>query len=362
MEYEDFSTDDFVSDGFFIRWAKGDSEAAWFWNSFLEQHPKKAEDIQQARQVILALEYPKRTIAPSDRAVMKNKLILTLKAQRERESDHTKSYLSYKRKTRIWYAAASILLLTAMIVFMMNYESDFVEQLSNAAKTSTAPTEQTQQQSVPRGQMSVTTLADGTKVWLKADSKLTYANDFVNHETREVFLDGEAFFEVAHDASKPFIVHTSEINIKVLGTSFNVKSYSNEKKIETTLLEGKVRINRAGETGDETSLVLKPNQKAVFERETKMMDVEQVQAEKTISWRDERLVFEDADYEDVFTELERWYDVKIIVEATTDPHCKLNANIGRETLEEVLNLIMTSDRVSYTISDKEVHIKGTLCN
>src|SRR5690606_37889089 len=93
-------------------------------------------------------------------------------------------------------------------------------------------------------------LADGTKVWLNAASRISYGKNFGNGALRDVYLDGEAFFDVAHDPDKPFIVHTSSIQIKVLGTSFNVRSYAEDNTIETTLVQGKVRIEHPDQAGE----------------------------------------------------------------------------------------------------------------
>src|SRR5690606_11338540 len=118
----------------------------------------------------------------------------------------------------------------------------------------------------PRGDRSLTVLDDGTQVWLNANSTLRFATDFVAGNTREVFLDGEAFFDVVEDKSKPFIVHASGVSVEVLGTAFNVLSYDDDGVVETTLVRGKIDIVPNG--GDSNShLTLLPNQRAVFNRE-----------------------------------------------------------------------------------------------
>src|SRR5439155_8152 len=110
-------------------------------------------------------------------------------------------------------------------------------------------------------------LPDGTQVWLNAESRITYSNTF-NKSLREVNLEGEAYFDVTHDAAHPFIVHTSSIAIKVLGTAFTVKSYASDKTIEATLLRGSIEVVKNNDPSA-PKVILRPHEKLVFNKEEK---------------------------------------------------------------------------------------------
>lgn len=212
--------------------------------------------------------------------------------------------------------------------------------------------------STSTGQIILKVLPDGTKVWLNAQSKLEYPAEF--GKKREVILKGEAFFDVAEDTQRPFIVHADDINIRVLGTAFNIKSYPGDPSIATTLIRGKVLIEN--DKGDRRSTIeLEPNQQAVFSHSSKDIALREVNAERYASWTDGTLVFEDDKVYDVFKTLERWYGVTINAPEASSLSCRLTARIDKETITETLELLRSITGIDYTISDNEVTIEGKIC-
>lgn len=187
---------------------------------------------------------------------------------------------------------------------------------------------------VPKGEKSELMLSDGTRIWINAGSNVRFPNQF-SGTTRDIWLDGEAYFEVAKDKTKPFMVHTSDLDVKVYGTKFNLKAYASEDIIETTLIEGIVSLetrnifNRKKE-----EVFLKPNHKAIYLkknapienkneivrdiavplRSKKILLSKPVQVEPAISWREGKLIFIDESFESIATKLERRFDVKIVIE------------------------------------------------
>src|SRR5690606_980681 len=126
-------------------------------------------------------------------------------------------------------------------------------------------------------------------------------------------------------------VHTRELDIKVLGTSFNVKSYEEDTQVETTLVRGKVEIDKRTETArDAQKVILRPNQKATFSKESLDINVEEVVADEAVAWRRDRLVFRSEPLSEVIKQLGRWYNVNIHVENPEDLSCPLTANIEKE--------------------------------
>ena len=206
------------------------------------------------------------------------------------------------------------------------------------------------------------TLPDGTKVWLNAATSLRYPSQFASGE-RRVELNGEAYFEVAKNEKQPFrVILADSADITVLGTHFNVKSYSNEKAKEVTLLEGSVRISPAGggdlsgaDNNKRPGVELKPGQQAVLIHHSPFTIHNNVDTEEVIGWKDGWFVFHDATIESVMNQVERWYDAKIVYEGEIKD--LFNATILRkEPLTKLLRILETNDHVHFKIKDKTIYV------
>jgi transmembrane sensor len=229
----------------------------------------------------------------------------------------------------------------------------------------------------PLGSRSFVNLADGSKVWLNAGSTLKYQNSFgINN--RELLLTGEAFFEVKKNKDLPFVVKTSEIDVIALGTKFNVKAYTEEKTIETTLIEGSVKLeSNSVKLAD--NLVLKPNDKAVFTKKNQILElipnqqqnIDQVQVQRVkpkleifqsvepepiISWKDQRWVINNEKLGNLAVKLERRYDVNFIFDNEVLKEYAFRGTLEDETLEQILEAIKLSAPVKYVIDKKTVYI------
>ncbi|NOW96045.1 FecR family protein [Mucilaginibacter sp. SG564] len=187
---------------------------------------------------------------------------------------------------------------------------------------------------VPSGGQYRVVLSDGTKVWMNAKSKFSYPSAFSGH-SRPVTLSGEAYFEVAKSKTWPFVVHTPQQDIKVLGTHFNVNAYDDEKIQRTTLLEGLVQIT----TNDKTpkTVIIKPGQQA--QQDDEMIQIRSVNSDAAAGWKDGVFVFDHTDLHELMRQLARWYNVQIIYKE----HLKsrnFSGEIQRDyTLLEVLKVL-----------------------
>lgn len=203
-------------------------------------------------------------------------------------------------------------------------------------------------------------LPDGTRVTLNAQSSLVFTADFLNHATREVELKGEAFFDVTEDKAHPFIVKTQRIRVVVLGTAFNLKSYEGDPTIETTLIRGKVVIEKnEGSSGKIAEL--QPNQKAIFSNATEQIKLINMSVKNDMPWNRESLNFDDDLLYDVIKSLERWYDVTIHVRDASSLNCRLTARIDKESLHETLEILKSLTGIQYTVTGSEVFIEGIIC-
>jgi ferric-dicitrate binding protein FerR (iron transport regulator) len=199
------------------------------------------------------------------------------------------------------------------------------------------------------------TLPDGSKVWLNSESALTYTNAF-GKDVRNVELCGEAYFEVAKDSTRPFIVKTGEISIKVLGTEFNVQAYPSEKTLTTTLLKGSVNVLQ--KFGPEGGIILCPGQQLLFYKSNKKMLVQNVDCTPYFAWKEGKLVFQQTNVKEAFAMIERDFRIKIILENTSLEGRKITGQFDlNEHPENILSVIQETLPFSYTMRNDTVFIK-----
>ena len=200
---------------------------------------------------------------------------------------------------------------------------------------------------VPRGGEFSLELADGTRVWLNTESKLRYPVAFTGEE-RRVEMDGEVYFEVAKNREKPFVVTVNGVDIRVLGTSFNVSAY--QEDVVTTLVTGKVQLKK----GDE-QVVLLPNQQAIWSDDK--FKVKQVDARNYVLWKEGIFYFEDVDLETILDDMARWYNVTIFYVNPTLKKMKFSVEIKRyEDINEILRRIEQTKRVKFEIKDRTINV------
>lgn len=205
----------------------------------------------------------------------------------------------------------------------------------------------------PKGGEYSLVLADGSKVWLNADSKLKYPIAFSETE-RTVFIEGEAYFEIAEDKNKPFIVHTSAYSVNVLGTSFNVMAYNDEQKIATTLVEGSVKITKPD---IENPIYLIPGQQAILPNKSNKIEIKSVDTHHFTAWKEGLFVFQSEQLGSIAKKLSRWYDCEIHFEDLKLQETKFTGSLRRNTeLEELLNIISQTCNINFTLNENKVLI------
>ena len=205
---------------------------------------------------------------------------------------------------------------------------------------------------VPRGAEFNLTLSDGTKVWLNSDSQLKYPVAF-SGDTREVEVNGEAYFEVTRDEKRPFIVHSSGMAVTVLGTEFNMNTRMPDN-VKTILVKGKVQVAMKG---GKPSL-LKPGEMASTELSTGTTRVEKVNVQKYIAWRHGRYYFEDATIEDILNELSLWYDVEAEYQDNRLREERFSGYLRRgDSISSILNKIEQTTYIHFTIMGKRILVK-----
>ncbi|WP_104383012.1 FecR family protein [Sphingobacterium sp. HMA12] len=204
--------------------------------------------------------------------------------------------------------------------------------------------------STPNGTQYKLQLADGTKVWLNAGSSLKFPSVF-NGKTRQVELSGEAYFEVAHRTNQPFAVALPKLKVEVLGTHFNVKAYPNETNIETTLLQGAVKV-----TTKDRAILLRPGQQSRYnQNKAHLEDPLSVDAYAIAAWRAGVFSFNNTDISEVLRQLSRWYNIPVVFRGQI-PNRKFSGGFERQaSLEQVIQILKESN-INCTVKDNKLII------
>jgi transmembrane sensor len=282
------------------------------------------------------------------------------------EADEYKDQPARRRWLWIGASAAAAVLVVVACFFMFNMEQPVISPkiAGNAISTKA-------------GSKSKIQLPDGTQVWLNADSRLTYGQNF-SGAIREVHLTGEAYFDVIKDKSRPFVIHTSSIDVRVLGTAFNVRSYPAENTTETALIRGSVEVTL--HNNPDKKIILKPNEKLIvnnsmiamadsMHKPVKTSDDEPMitwskvhfQKKDTTEsyetmWVKNKLAFENESFERMIGEMERWYGVQFIIKNDSLKKLHFTGVFENKSLTEVMDALRYSRPFQYQLKDGKVTV------
>jgi transmembrane sensor len=199
------------------------------------------------------------------------------------------------------------------------------------------------------GDRTAIVLPDSSKVWLNSGSRITFNNNF-NTGSRELFLEGEAYFAVEKDPENPFLVNTSDITVKVLGTEFNLKAYPDEAAIAVTLVEGSLQVSNHKEMA-----MVVPRQKLNYDKRNKVISIINLtDLEPETEWTNGRLVFRNESLAELERKLERWFDVEIVFSDEIVKSRRYSGTLERESILEVISYFASSQYVDYQIDGNEI--------
>lgn len=211
---------------------------------------------------------------------------------------------------------------------------------------------------IPYGKRFELQLSDGTIVHLNSGTTLKYPVKFIAGENRQVFLEGEAFFDVTKDKKHPFVVNANNLNVRVLGTHFNVSNYPEDKMTEVVLVEGSVGLYTGNETFDaEKNTILKPGFKGSYSKKDNQITTKAVLTDAYTSWIKGGLNFRDMAFKNIAKKLERHYNVTIVNLNNKLADEKFNASFGDEPIAKVLSYFNEIHKINYTLKNNEVLIK-----
>jgi ferric-dicitrate binding protein FerR (iron transport regulator) len=273
-------------------------------------------------------------------------LSVKIQSKRTVRNDHLKHMLF-----RLRIPAAAALIIFALIGYLI-LDRDRAEQGSFTALTETIST--------PCGERTSFLLPDGTKVSLNSDSKLMFPKEF-SENLRQVELSGEAFFEVTPNKEAPFIVHTAALDVRVLGTAFNVEAFPGTSHVNTTLVHGKVILEREVDHQTTTLAEMNPYDRVVFSVDNQEVRIQkQTNLEQYIGWKDGKLVFLNASITEVAKKLELWYNVSVQIQGEDLKKSHFTATFTNETIEQVLRLLSISYPFGYRIEQINEKQNGSL--
>lgn len=362
MDYSKYSVEDFLLDDRFRKWIiDPEKDDNIFWEQWLAENPSRAKDLVEARKVLLNLSMKDYKIADEESNDLWDRIEKEIDLTDDIPSDtkiipiNSTSILrrsaEKKRFNFQWVKIASILLLLviASVVWI---------EFNTPSQSSESVSQEMVAKETELGMKSLITLSDGTQVTLNSGSKLSYHPHF-NAKSRDVYLEGEAYFDVAKDIKRPFNVHAGDIITTALGTEFNVNSYQDgDKGILIALVEGKVEVKRKDVLNADTAdqYILLPGDLANYQAQEKTFTLSRFDIKEQTAWKDGNLYFSNADEDEVYQRLERWYGVKFENRNNSGKKWDYSAEFKNQNIHQVLTSLSFTMSFDYKIENSNIYI------
>ncbi|MEO9803851.1 MAG: FecR domain-containing protein [Reichenbachiella sp.] len=343
MEYNEYTTEDFLKDEFFIS-SMINSDAEDFWKDWTNTSPANLSDYNLARQVILSLSYKdvKRPQKTDYERTLNNILALDNDLRQSTKKIPRQKILTLPN---VFKVAASIALLIVSIWVWNQYQpgggmNQQDQEIVLISKTAA------------HGQKTTVRLSDGSRVTLNSGGKITYEKGF-SEKKRKIELTGEAYFEVAKDVDRPFVVSTRGICTTALGTSFNIRAFGDESDVIISLVTGRVSVGQK----EGFDVMLNPGDQLKYNMEGNNVEQNQFDTTNILAWTKGIIVFENASMEKVIKELEKWYGVTFEFENNSNTQWKYSGKFENQSLNNVLENLSYSQKFHYDLNDKTVKLK-----
>ncbi len=363
MTYQNFSREDFVADSYFRKWVQTPDEATrQFWYDYLTTYPEQTETIRQAAEVILQLA---TVTGEQNPRISEGALEESWQEIHHRIVHPVVAVKPFYRRRWVWASAACIGFILSWGLYYYR-----TQQVLEPYQQLVAHADETLEEWVNTTKhVQTITLQDGSSVLLHPGSRLSYPKRFESAK-REVFLSGEAYFEVAKNAKQPFFVYANEIVTKVLGTSFTVSAFPKDKQVIVTVQTGRVSVfaqsdqqmKEKTQSPELEGLVLTPNQQIIYSRE-KVRMVKSLVTQPSVLAKStgSAFIFRNASVREVFAAIEKAYGVHVIYDEDTFRHCQLNADLSDEPLYQKMEIITKSIEARYQIVEAQFVISGEGC-
>lgn len=370
MNYNHYQLRDFLNDDSFIRWVLFQQNDT-FWQNFTADYPHLTLPLSDARRLVLKINETEQTELPTldEKAVWSKIKLIMDEAEPlpvHAQPDSTPVRRLWSRPAWQWAAAALVVLVGTGGWFWMQQQTH--QPIGYQELIATVDTPDALIEKVNEGDSTLSVrLADGSTVSLAKNSRLSYPRQF-DKNNRTVYLSGEAFFEVTKDPAKPFFVYANEVVTKVLGTSFNVRAFEQDKQVLVNVRTGRVSVynqRRIDFSDPETTgLVLQPNQQAVFSRTTETLSKRLVENPLPVPETTPvvaRLAFDEAPATRVLKAIEKRYGVKIVFNEEVLSTCIITTTLDNESLYDQLDLICKTIGATYKEVDAQVVLEAAGC-
>jgi len=373
-DYTHYSSNDFFWDASFRQWVLAPTrESDAFWQQWLAQHSQKQSVISQARSLVLAVGVRELPLSDDDMQQAVRKASLRSQQPLENPSSETPIRpLPVYRQTWFQLAASVLLVLGGYWLWATQYQptpTTLTDRLTYQHQVADQPVKLVETVNNTLNTMPVR-LSDGSLVMLRPQARISYAAQ-LSGPRREVYLSGEAFFEVQKDPSKPFLIYANGLVTKVLGTSFLIRANPADKDVTVEVKTGRVAVfaqsdperNQKITDRELSGVVLLPNQKIIYAREAVRLTKSLVENPVMVAPPSARsaFVFDETPLPRVFDALEKAYSVDIVYDESLFANCPLTATLTDQPLFEKLDIICRVSQVQYAVLDGQIIIQGQGC-
>ncbi|MGN6615575.1 MAG: FecR family protein [Ilyomonas sp.] len=361
--YHLYEVTDFILDDDFIRWVHNPTaEDETFWSSWLKEHPNKQLITAEARHIVQSIRIKSEKISDYEIDEEIEKLLLTIHASEKPSS----ASLVFRWK---YVAVAACLILLTGVGIAIYYSGK--KEATQFSYQNVVSHQHLIEQVNTSGKKLTVALPDRSIVILSPDSRISYKNGFDSTDTRDVYLSGEAFFEVTKDGLHPFRVFANEIITKVLGTSFTISSFDTEKDIKVVVRTGKVSVYSQFSSSDKKTkiankldgIIITPNQQLTYNREQQKFEKELLDKPVIITTdiTPKMMVYEETPIIKVLRDLKKAYGIPIIYDEDLLKDCTITGDLSDEALYTKLNFICTAISGWYEVIDGQVIIHAAGC-
>ncbi len=343
MSYKTFDSWQLAQDQYFVDWVlHPDVHSQQFWESFLQENPGKIQDIMMAKELVGGLHHEATSELGGEDYVQLFERILATKRKKEQKVDGT-----FRLKISsglLKYAAILALVFSVVLVWYANERRTTPRVVYKTVES-------------PIGSHVTTRLSDGTRVKLNSGSKVRYQSSFEPNEPRVIFLEGEAFFEVTKDPTRPFQVISDYVVTEVLGTSFNVMAYPDDEVVAVAVAEGKVKVSGTEMLDSPFEHELLALQESRLNTATHQSEKRNLEDDATFSWVDWKLICQDETLEVILKRVERWYGVELEIGKEVNLQEKYTGVFDNDPLKVILEAFKSHGAFDYQVqADKKVKI------
>ncbi|MBC7829483.1 MAG: FecR family protein [Chitinophagaceae bacterium] len=360
MNYLEFTAEDLLSDDSFLNYCMRTNEIdVQFWTNWLKVNPQKGPEVKKATELYNILNGNLLSQVEEDQKNFKSLFQQHILNSRSKEPSQVNPGRSFYRRIYMMAGIAAALAGAFFIIPWSAKNTASTDELSILYSQISQP-----------GEKKFFQLPDGSQINLNSGSSIRIVKGF-NEDTREILLEGEAYFEIAHNAKKPFIIHTKWMDVKVLGTVFNVKAYPADPEAETSLISGSIEVTLKNRNNKK--VILRPHEKITLStesgdpsRENELtppttttpnkiagMNIAPIDSNlNEISWMRNQLIFSNEIFERMAVELERNYNIAIVFEDEEIRHYRYTATFDKKTITQILEALKLSRSFNYTFENE----------